>query len=163
MWQCRNPTLQSVIPSCLKSWATLLPLMGSESLMGVWITCRSPAPNVIVLCNIRDRNTRSRDWQGGIQKPGSKTVWRIRARQLSLITAVCIQRAAWISDRQTRQNPRSLAGTRQGSHSRWPGRDANSLYCETTPAPPSWSRYGMLTAQQIDRCHALAGLCCSLM
>lgn len=36
-------------PSCLKSWATLLPLTGSESSIGVWITCRSPAPKVIVL------------------------------------------------------------------------------------------------------------------
>lgn len=39
-----------VSPSWRKSRATLQLLTGSESLMGVWITCLSPAPREIVLC-----------------------------------------------------------------------------------------------------------------
>lgn len=31
--------------------------------MGVWITCRSPAPNVIVLCGTREK--RKKDWEEG--------------------------------------------------------------------------------------------------
>lgn len=40
-------------PSWRKSRATLQRLMGSESVSGVWMTCRSPAPKEMVLCRKR--------------------------------------------------------------------------------------------------------------
>lgn len=49
-----------VSPSWRKSRATLQLLTGSESLMGVWITCLSPAPREIVLCK------RKQTWSLGV-------------------------------------------------------------------------------------------------
>lgn len=67
--RCRMRSIEwRAIPSCLKSWATLLPLIGSESSMGVWITCRSPAPNVIVLYRLRERRREKKDGRGGWEK-----------------------------------------------------------------------------------------------
>lgn len=85
------------IPSCLKSWATLLPLTGSESSMGVWITCRSPAPNVIVLYRLRDRE--------GERKERLK-VWCEKAReQMQLLRKIsglisCARPESSVSQRQ---------------------------------------------------------------
>lgn len=41
------------VPSWRKSRATLQRLTGRESVSGVWMTCRSPAPKEMVLCGKR--------------------------------------------------------------------------------------------------------------
>lgn len=84
-----NPIVHWVaVPSCLKSWATLLPLTGSESSMGVWITCRSPAPNVIVLYRRNKRGQEKKKHWKGNQRTISVSQ-KIRLWQRGSISGAC--------------------------------------------------------------------------
>lgn len=104
-----------LIPSCLKSWATLLPLTGSESSMGVWMTCRSPAPNVIVLCRLRKKKKKreKRDYKGGEKNNKDFVVfWGKKNQgfwQRALITVVRVWRAAWSATGRDGQRSQKLS------------------------------------------------------
>lgn len=146
-------TCGEVVPSCLKSCATLLPLTGSASSMGVWMTWRSPAPNVMVLCCLKKRETeRKRGQEREREKGGGGDGnWKMKPEKLGLCSGeIRLRRRALINQwwrrsgeqresaaaSQQWDNPTSLAGTSQkwnASHSSWLGLGIDSMpTAETT-------------------------------
>lgn len=97
-----------VVPSCLKSCATLLPLTGRESSIGVWITCRSPAPNVMVLYWLKKRE-READKEGienETRDPGV-VLQKIRLWRRGLISGVNPESS--VSQRQPHRQSQKLS------------------------------------------------------
>ncbi len=67
--------------------------------MGVWITCRSPAPKVIVLYRLGERQREKKDWKGRWENQRTNAVsQKIRLWQRALISCACPESS--VSQRQ---------------------------------------------------------------
>lgn len=73
--------------------------------MGVWITCRSPAPNVIVLYRLKERRREKKDWKGNQRTNGVSQ--KIRPWRRGLISRACPESS--VSQRQRHGESQKLS------------------------------------------------------
>lgn len=149
-----------VVPSCLKSCATLLPLTGRESSIGVWITCRSPAPNVMVLYWLKKRE-REGDKEGIENETGDPGVvlQKIRLWRRGLISGANPESS--VSQRQPHGQSQKLSRyiTKKkhkpfqliGAEMELGRTPCQRPYCTTTPAKPcQWTIMGDRNPRQVS-------------